>query len=350
MSPVLALLLSVLLSTALASVLLATSRTSPFEVFAFLLETEPSVWAALPWHRITTVCLAGWLDPALVTTAHSAGVKVVFIANYPKEELLNATHRTAWVGEQVAYARRHGLDGVNFDFEDPLAAGGAESRAYTRLVKEAVAAFHREVPGTQVSVDVAWAPGSIDGRGYQYGRLGRLADRLFVMGYDEQSQMWGEGPCRARANSPLRQTFQGVREYLRLGVHPGKLILGVPWYGYRYPCELLQGGLCTIREVPFRGCNCTDAAGKEFPYSQVLEMLALSEGGREWDGASATPTFTYREGSQDYQVWYDDPQSLAIKYQVAKDLGLAGTGFWTANYLNYSDPAMVDSMWSLLPK
>ena len=105
MSPVLALLLSVLLSTALASVLLSTSRTSPFEVFAFLLETDPSVWAALPWHRITTVCLAGWLDPALVTTAHSAGVKVVFIANYPKEELLNATHRTAWVGEQVAYAR-----------------------------------------------------------------------------------------------------------------------------------------------------------------------------------------------------------------------------------------------------
>ena len=23
-----------------------------------------------------------------------------------------------------------------------------------------------------------------------------------------------------------------------------------------------------------------------------------------------------REGSQDFQVWYDDPQSLAIKYQV----------------------------------
>ena len=94
----------------------------------------------------------------------------------------------------------------------------------------------------------------------------------------------------------------------------------------RYPCEHLQDGVCSIKEVPFRGCNCTDAAGKEFPYSQVpllllpysqvLDMLAMSEGGRGWDGASATPTFTYREGAQDFQVWYDDPQSLAIKYQV----------------------------------
>ena len=141
MSPLPALLLSVLLCTSLAAA---------FEVFAFLLEAEASVWAALPWHRLATVCLAGWLDPALVAAAHEAGVRVVFIANYPKEELLNASHRAAWVGEQVAFARRHGLDGVNFDFEEPVAVGGAESRAYTRLVKEAVATFHRQLPGSQV--------------------------------------------------------------------------------------------------------------------------------------------------------------------------------------------------------
>ena len=59
---------------------------------------------------------------------------------------------------------------------------------------------------------------------------------VFVMSYDEQSQMWGEGRCEARPNSPLVQTFSGVRKYLQLGVPPTKLILGLPWYGYRYPC------------------------------------------------------------------------------------------------------------------
>ena len=118
--------------------------------------------------------------------------------------------------------------------------------------------------------------------------------------------------------------------------------------------------------ILLRGCNCTDAAGREFPYSkvvcmdfslflnftfgnitvfwqsclllirQVVQWLALAEKGRKWDEESSTPMFEYRwlhnqfwnynwlhfikdflrEGIQDFQVWYDDPQSLAIKYQV----------------------------------
>ena len=93
------------------------------------------------------------------------------------------------------------------------------------------------------------------------------------MGYDEQSQMWGTAPCQARPNSPLVKTFSGLRKYLMLGVPPGKLVLGVPWYGYRYPCLRLSAGVCYIQRVPFRGCNCTDAAGREFPYRDVLKML-----------------------------------------------------------------------------
>ena len=60
---------------------------------------------------------------------------------------------------------------------------------------------------------------------------------VFVMSYDEQSQMWENERCQARANSPLLQTFTGIKKYLQLGVPAHKLILGVPWYGYRYPCQ-----------------------------------------------------------------------------------------------------------------
>lgn len=96
---------------------------------------------------------------------------------------------------------------------------------------------------------------------------------VFVMSYDEQSQMWEDGRCQARPNSPLVKTFSGLRKYLQLGVPHSKLVLGVPWYGYRYPCEELSAGVCYIDLVPFRGCNCTDAAGREFAYKDVLKML-----------------------------------------------------------------------------
>jgi hypothetical protein len=36
------------------------------------------------------------------------------------------------------------------------------------------------------------------------------------------------------------------------------------------------------------------------------------------------------------QVWYDDPASLALKYQVAADYGLKGIGFWNLDCLDYS--------------
>ena len=61
------------------------------------------------------------------------------------------------------------------------------------------------------------------------------------MSYDEQSQMGENTRCQARANSPLMKTFSGLRKYLQLGVGPRKLVLGTPWYGYRYPCQGIMG-------------------------------------------------------------------------------------------------------------
>ncbi len=35
------------------------------------------------------------------------------------------------------------------------------------------------------------------------------------------------------------------------------------------------------------------------------------------------------------QVWYDDPESLAAKYELAGRLGLRGVGMWNLDTLNY---------------
>ena len=81
---------------------------------------------------------------------------MAFIANYPKEQLLNSTYRKAWIQQQVDFAQVHDLDGVNFDFEDPLAPESAESKAYTRLLKDTVAQFHTKIPGSQVYEAWTW--------------------------------------------------------------------------------------------------------------------------------------------------------------------------------------------------
>lgn len=49
----------------------------------------------------------------------------------------------------------------------------------------------------QVSFDVAWSADGIDGRFYEYKAIANYSDLIFIMAYDEQSQIL-EGPCTAR--------------------------------------------------------------------------------------------------------------------------------------------------------
>ena len=51
-----------------------------------------------------------------------------------------------------------------------------------------------------------------------------------------------------------------------------------------------------------------------------------------------------------YQVWYDDPLSLAMKYKLALDNDLRGVGMWNADAVNLAkDTLGTMLMWGALP-
>ncbi|GIL58479.1 hypothetical protein Vafri_13605 [Volvox africanus] len=115
------------------------------------------------------------------------------------------------IARQVDLARSYWYDGINFDYELPAKIGSVLSRNYTQLVRDTSAAFKKLNPYAKVSVDVPWAAFGNDDRDYDYMGLAAAADRLFVMSYDMQAQIFGR--CAAAANSPLPQV--GLR--LRVG-------------------------------------------------------------------------------------------------------------------------------------
>lgn len=57
---------------------------------------------------------------------------------------------------------------------------------------------------------MAWSPACIDKRCYNYTGIADACDFLFVMSYDEQSQIWTD--CIAKANAPYLQTLVGKDE------------------------------------------------------------------------------------------------------------------------------------------
>ena len=129
-----------------------------------------------------------------------------------------------------------------------------------------------------------------------------------------------------------------------IGIPANKLILGVPWYGYNYTCDMTkmeskQSKFCPIPFETFWGVNCSDAAGNERNYAQLNELIDRKMNITEirWDDSMRAPYFNYGNEEQVYQVWFDDPSSLTLKYQYAKAMGLRGVGPYTFAQLRHTD-------------
>ncbi|XP_022096449.1 di-N-acetylchitobiase-like isoform X2 [Acanthaster planci] len=291
----------------------------------------------------------------LMCYAHSKGVRVTLLGEFPAANLTSVADRSAWVMQQVDRAIQGHMDGINFDIEYPLDA--SKAKYLTALVDETTKAFHLSIPGSQVTFDVAWSPNCIDGRCYDYKGIADSCDFLFVMSYDEQSQIFG--PCIAMANSPYNKTAGGVESYLKLGIPADQLVLGVPWYGYNYNCTSLstKTNVCHIPHVPFRGVNCSDAAGKQVSYQGIIQLLMQnSTSGRLYNTTYQAPYFNYVDATtgDHHQVWYDNPQSLTTRYKYAQKMKLRGVGMWNADTLDYRDnptsKKLTKEMWDAIGK
>ncbi|XP_066481208.1 di-N-acetylchitobiase-like [Tiliqua scincoides] len=326
------------------------SGSRDFEVFVF--DVGGKTWKFYDWSQITTVATFGKYDPELMCYAHSKGSRVVLKGYVSVKEIVKPTVRAAWISQQVDLAKKQYMDGINIDIEQEVNMSSPEYFALTALVKETTDAFHKEIPGSQVTFDVAWSPGCIDKRCYNYTGIAESCDFVFVMSYDEQSQVWTD--CIARANAPYNQTLGGYDDFLRLGISPKKLVMGVPWYGYDYTClNLSKAHICSIKEISFRGAPCSDAAGRQVPYRIIMKRVNSSLSGILWNEEQKAPYLEYSDRQEAFhQLWFDDPRSISLKAAYVKERGLRGIGMWNGNCLDYSgDPIAQEqtkAMWEAL--
>ncbi|XP_042321749.1 di-N-acetylchitobiase-like isoform X1 [Sceloporus undulatus] len=326
------------------------SGARDFEVFVF--DIGGSNWRFYNWTHITTVATFGKYDPELMCYAHSRGARVVLKGDVAVTKIVDPAFRAAWINQQVELAKRQYMDGINIDIEQEVAKSSPEYDALTALVKETTEAFHKAIPGSQVTFDVAWCPDCIDKRCYNYTGIAESCDFVFVMSYDEQSQVWSD--CIARANAPYNQTIAGYEQYISMGIDPQKIVMGVPWYGYDYTClSLSKDHICSIAKVPFRGAPCSDAAGRQIPYRIIMSWENSSLSGILWNDEYQAPYLEYKAPNGVFhQVWFDDPRSISLKAAYVTDRGLRGIGMWNGDCLDYSGgyvaEEQTEAMWEAL--
>jgi hypothetical protein len=105
-----------------------------------------------------------------------------------------------------------------------------------------------------------------------------------------------------------------------------KLILGVPWYGYDWPVTS-NAPNATVRSDKVKYGAVTSVT-----YASARTFLAAHpEVTRMYDAAEGSGFYTYWDASHATyrQVYFEDEQSAAAKYEYAIASGYAGVGIWT---------------------
>uniref|UniRef100_A0A8C6V970 Di-N-acetylchitobiase n=1 Tax=Naja naja TaxID=35670 RepID=A0A8C6V970_NAJNA len=339
----------VLLRSVLGPLKKCQSASAETPVFVF--DVGGKTWKFYDWTQITTVATFGDHDPELICYAHSKGSRVVLKGNISVKKILKPAVRIAWIKQNIGLAKKQYMDGINIDIEQTVKKSSAEYYALTALVKETTEVFHKEIPGSQVTFDVPWSPECMDSRCYNYTGIADSCDFLFVMSYDEHSPLWSN--CIAGANAPYKQTLVGYYQYIRMGINPKKLVMGVPWYGYDYICSKLnKDHVCFFAKNVFPGALCNNVI-RQTPYRVIMTLEKISTSGILWDEEQKAPFLEYKDSNGAFhQLWFDNAKSISLKAAYAKERGLRGIGMWNANCLDYSASIAAqqqrEAMWKAL--
>ncbi len=264
------------------------------------------------------------LGRRIIATARSRGVRpeIVFTS-------FGLTKNTAFFTTQAAQAQTIaalrslvaavGARGVNVDVE---LLAGAQFPAYADFCRRLLAALRLDDPTATVTVATN---ANTSGARMAKAAIAAGADRAFMMGYAYRSSGSAPGgiaPLDYRGSLTKLDLRASLALYTAAGVPMHRVILGLPLYGMSWP---------TVG--PGLGDPQTGAGSSYIPRRHLADLAANAASIAldpvepvEWFARQDPATLAWN------QVFFDSPRSLAPKFQLAIDAGLAGIGFWALGY------------------
>jgi len=262
--------------------------------------------------------LRGWDTTPIISYAHQRGAKVILtVTNFGSArntELLTDTVKQ-WnlIDNLILQLQSRNGDGVNFDFESVPSTQKANMVSFCRRAV-------RDIKGALPSAEISLATPAVNwSDGWDLAALAGICDYLIMMGYNYYwSGSSTAGPVAPVSGENYNITRSLNEDYIGDGVPPGKLLLGVPWYGYDWPVTGSE------RKAP------TTGTGTSRLYNSALNLAASHT--VIFDQPTGVPWISYQSSGQWRQMWYDDSLSLQIKNNLAMALNLAGIGIWALSY------------------
>ncbi len=238
-----------------------------------------------------------------------------FDAGLAHKVLSNSGVRANMVTNLVNLTTKSGWDGISIDIEK---TPPGDRNNYSAFIAELAKALKAKDKVLNVSIPAKFIdyPSDLWSGAYDYAAIGKAADQVVLMTYDEHGTGTTQGPIASQAWINRVITFAVGK------IPKEKIMMGLPVYAYDWGSDKPT--------VP-----------AYLAYAQAMDEAKKHGVPVLYDENAGEPHFMYTTGGVRHEVYFENSRSLATKLEYAKNHGLHGVAIWR---LGMEDPAMWDNV------
>ncbi|WP_270573473.1 glycosyl hydrolase family 18 protein [Bacillus glycinifermentans] len=230
-----------------------------------------------------------------------------FDGNLASRVMTNKTARKHFADRLVKLAKKESFTGINIDFE---AVKPGDRAKYSSLIQYVAGVLKKNKIKTMVSVPAKSADNRNDDWSwpYDYAKIGKYADYVQVMTYDEHG-VWGSPGSVAGTN-----WIKGTLQYAVKTIKANKVIMGIPSYGNDWDLK-------------------DQSNSKLKQWNEIAALKKKLKAKPVYNKKSGSMTFSYKDASKHkHVVWYEDEKTIAAKSRLAKQYKIAGVSVYSLGH------------------
>jgi chitinase len=244
---------------------------------------------------------------------------------------LTEASRTAFADSCVDFIVNYGFNGIDIDWEYPVNGGLStnvrrpeDKQNFTLLLKKLREKLTARslVDGKQYLLTMAGASGSWYVNNTELNILHKYLDYGNIMTYDIHGTWDGytdfNAPLYNNSDTSPQEKWSvdsSVSAWINTGFPAEKLIVGVPFYGYKYN---------TVNNVN-SGLYQTFSGGSSISYSSIASNYLNTTGYVRYFHQQSMVPWLFNGSTF---ISYEDEQSIGLKAQYIKSKGLGGATIW----------------------
>lgn len=250
------------------------------------------------------------------------------------ESILNSSdYQETAINSILDVYRSFSFNSINVDFEYVGTPSNATRNNFTNFITKLKNRCITINTTCEIDVDV-FADSAAKVRLQDLKPLSQTVDHIIVMAYDyyrKNSNQAGpvaplRGACQEQTvtNNCLEQDINTNLSQITMLVPSPKIILGVPFYGYQWQT--------TSNDFL---ANTYDHTGSLATYQRIMSLFSdptVSSLSANWSTSTLSPYLTFVIDDKNYQIHFENPQSLELKVDLVKSANLGGIAIWAIGY------------------